>query len=112
MIAAITAFMTAKRLGLANWLWIILVIGALGAAFLWFRAQEKADDKANQEIGENRAVVQGQATTLNQIGAANEAGNNVRAGASSAKFDECLRSSEKGYERSCDRYKPVEPMSD
>lgn len=97
-------------LGLARWAWLAIAAVALLAGIWWLNRTEAADDKANQTIGETRAVNQGQTVTLDQIGKANEAGNDVRTGTSDAKWRECLRGSAPGYERSCDRYKPVEPV--
>lgn len=84
----------------------------IGGIVWWVSANEKADDKANQTIGETKAVVAGQTTTLEQIGAANEAGNKVRAGTSRAKFDQCVRDSAPGFAGNCERYRPVEPVHD
>lgn len=105
-------FKLAGWLGVPRYIWALLVIAALAAVVIWWTQAEKADDKANQTIGAQGAVIEGQQTTLEQIGEANDAGNDIRADRDSAKFDECVRSAAEGYAGYCERYRPVEPVPD
>lgn len=95
------------KLGLAAFVLIALVVVVLG--FRWWLAGERKE--ARQE-GAVTAVSAGQETTLRQIGEANEAGNQVRNNAGDARYRQCLQDVEPGYESSCERYRPVEPMPD
>jgi hypothetical protein len=118
----ITAWLGVKALGgLPRWLiglmafaLIALVIGAV------VKVHEHTADKmittistTAHDAGAAQAVSAGQQTTLNQVGAAHAASNEIHAGASSAKYDECVRDSAPGYAGSCARYapKPIGPVS-
>lgn len=90
---AFLAFMTAKRLGLANWLWIILALGAAVAVFLWFRAEEKADDKANQEIGRTIERETNLTETITRVEEANHAREANRTRTDEQRTSDCLRRS-------------------
>lgn len=105
----ILAFLTAKRLGLANWLWIILAFAALAALYLWFRAEEKADDKANQEIGRTIERETNLTETIKRTEQGNEAREEIKrdldtGGRSAAVHDQCLRTARTAS--NCERYLP------
>lgn len=64
----------------------------------------------SREAGAADAVAAGQETTLDQIGDATDAGNEIRNDTGDRKYRQCMRDSAPGYESSCERYRPVEPV--
>jgi hypothetical protein len=113
--AGIAAWLGETALGgLPRWLIGVLILAAFGLLiFAVERAHEHTVDKTISTIsttahdaGVAQAVSAGQTTTLNQVGAAHAASNEIRAGANSAKYNECLRDSAPGYAASCARYAP------
>lgn len=106
LLASVTGVVTSKlflwALGLA------LIVG--GTLVVISRNRDAKLVDTGREAGAAGAVVAGQQSTLGQVGAANEAENDVRAGRSSAAFDQCVRDSAPGYESGCARYRPVEPV--
>lgn len=54
--------------------------------------------------GAAEAQMAGTQTTIEQIGAANDAGEQIRAGAGDAKYCECVRSARAGTAGNCQRY--------
>lgn len=87
----IFAFLTARGLfGLAKGWWLLIGLAAVAALLWWLSAAEKADDRANREIG---ASVQREADlreTLSNVEKANEAAEAVRRNSDAARA-ECLR---------------------
>lgn len=63
-----------------------------------------------QKAGEAQAVAAGQETTLGQIGAAHDAGNQVRDDAGAARYRECLRSATAATASNCERWRPQQPL--
>lgn len=105
----------AKFVGLPKWVQylgyaagIALAAGiTYGGVRLWFSHH----DKQQQQIGATSAVSAGQKSTLNQVGKANEAGNQIRDDRGDSKYAQCVRDVAPGFERSCDRYRKQEPVS-
>jgi hypothetical protein len=101
--------------GLPRYLWGLLLVGVLTAAFLWLRAAERADDKANQTIGQvtERAETTGQ--VLERVEQANAIRNEVEAeadrGTGDALYAECLRA-QRGASEICQRFLPERPAAD
>lgn len=114
--AAILSWMGSKALfGLARWMWGGIALAALVGAFLWLQAREKADDKANQEIG---ATVQREGDlreTLKRTEQGNDAKEEIKreadAGNGAALYDQCLRGNRGGAEN-CQRFLPERPAGD
>lgn len=73
----IWAFLTAKKLGLAKGLWIAVAAAALIGGYLWLRARENADDRANQEIGAELERANDIAETLDRTEKADAAEENL-----------------------------------
>lgn len=87
----IYAWLTTRVLGLAKGWWVLAAVIALFAGWQLLKAIERADDKRNQEIG---AAVQREGDlreTIKRVEEANEAREEVRNPAGSARYDECLR---------------------
>ena len=84
-----------------------LLVAAIVAAVLI--ADNAVEDTLDAAEGKGRAEakVDGQNTTLDQVGAANEGRNEITGGRSAADYEQCLRDSAPGYERSCERFKPL-----
>lgn len=101
-----------SALGVPRYVWAIGVLAAIAAVWLWAARAEKADDEANQTIGAQGAVIEGQETTIEQVGKANDAGEEVRNDRGSARYDECLRSAAEGYTGFCERYRPIGAVPD
>ena len=103
------------RLGLSQRVSRVLAIGTLilgaaallGALWLWIDAREKADDKANQEIG---AAVQREGdlrTTLERTEQGNEAREEIwQAGPAGdrLRYDQCVRTAR--TPANCQRFLP------
>ncbi len=95
--------------GLANWIWIAIV-GAVIASIWAFvaitdRRHENTLDIA-REAGGTAAIVAGQAQTLNQLGDANDAAQDLRTGGkrSAARYSGCLLDSRD--KAACERFNP------
>lgn len=87
----ITAWLGAKALGLQRWIWIVALLVAAVGAYVWFTQAEKADDKANQEIG---AKVQREGDlreTIKRAEKANEARDDISRDRDDARYHQCLR---------------------
>lgn len=101
--------------GLARWAWLLIVAAIVLGAVLLARSAEKADDRQNQQIGAQGAVVAGQAQTLEQAGDAQRAEQELEAAGerSSVRYADCLRNAR--TKSRCERYnpnsQPVEPLS-
>lgn len=101
--------------GIRNYVWlaaILLFIAAIVAAVMIGRhAVDRALEQSaeqGEEIGGQAAVIAGQKQTLDQLGDAKNAENDLtRAGDRSAiGYNECLRNNRR--KQSCERYKPLE----
>jgi len=92
-------------LGLVRIGWLIII--ACIAALLFFLARGMFDSALDTAAdgGETRAVVAGQAQTLDQLGDANVAEQDLRSGGerSAARYDACMRDSRS---KRCERYRP------
>ena len=104
----IMAWLGAKALfGLSRGIWVAIVAGLIGAAVLWLIAAEKADDKANQEIG---ATVQREGDlreTITRTETANEAREEIGrhdAAGDRLRYDQCLRTAR--TPANCERFLP------
>lgn len=109
----IKSFFGVPRWGIAAAIIALVVAGAITAITITDHTVHttlKTVATTAKEAGAAQAVSAGQQTTLNQVGAAHAASDEIRSGASSAKFDECVRDSAPGYAGACNRYKPVEPV--
>ena len=107
-------FLMAKGLfNIARWGWIVIALVGF-ALIVWAiigTYDNTLDDarKVSREAGEAGAVMAGQAQTLNQLGDANAAEQDLRSTGerSPKRHDDCLRDSrDKG---SCERYDPDAP---
>ena len=88
----IPPFLAAKVFGLAKGWWLLIAVAALGLIIWRINAAEKADDRANQEIG---AAVQREGDlreTVTRVETPNEAAANVERDPV-ARRDGCLRHS-------------------
>jgi hypothetical protein len=103
-------------LGLARWGWLLVALAGVLATIAAITGNVKNTlDKATEtgrEAGESAAVAAGQATTLEQIGNANEAGTKVRDDIDGARYAACLLDNGPATASNCERYKPVEPLPD
>jgi hypothetical protein len=95
--------------GIANWIWIAIV-GAIVAAIWTFvavadRRHENSLEVAKQ-AGGTAAVVAGQAQTLDQLGDANHAAQELRNSGerSTARYADCLLDSRD--KQACERFNP------
>lgn len=96
-------------LGLKNWIWLLLaLLLALGTFAVIAIADNAFEDtiETSKRIGAAEAISAGQETTLDQIGDATHAGNEIRNDHGDRKYRQCLHDSAPGYEGSCERYKP------
>jgi hypothetical protein len=105
----ITFLAAAGFKGIRNWIWIA-VIGAVIAAIWTFvaiadRRHENTLEVATQ-AGAATAVVAGQAQTLDQLGDANHAAQDLRTGGerSAARYSGCLLDSRD--KAACERFNP------
>lgn len=83
-----------KFLGVSRWIWLAGAAVVLVGAVAWLNAREKADDRANQELG---ATVQRE-TDLRETIQRTETANEVRdemarpgAAGDRLRYDQCLR---------------------
>lgn len=94
--------------GIRNWVWLA-ALAAIGAvAFVIIQIADNRDKRMIEtasEAGASGAVIEGQNTTLQQTGDANEAGNEVRDDRGNARYDECLRSVAETHRGFCERYR-------
>jgi hypothetical protein len=105
----IGAWLGAKALfGLSRGLWVAIVAGLIALAVLWFIALEKADDRANQEIG---ATVQREGDlreTIERTEQGNEAREEIKRdvdrGGGAVLYEQCLRTAR--TPANCGRFLP------
>ncbi len=102
------SWLTKNLLGLPAYLWLAalaaVVVTIISVAGHW---QDRTIQIA-QESGAIVAVNQGHETTLDQLGAANEAGNHIRNNTGHARYCECLLSATDATTSHCERYRPDE----
>ena len=86
---------------------VALLIAGVTAAVLISGNRDDHLIKTAQESGAADSVITGQNTTLDQLGDANAAEQEIRAGGerSHARFDDCLRNSRR--RAACERYRPI-----
>lgn len=109
-------WLAAKALGIPRGLWLIIAAALLvwGVVAVFDNTVEQGLDTA-KEAGASGAVIAGNKVTLDQVGAAHEAGNDIRNDVGFARYCECLRSSTDTTAGNCIRYlehKPVPDRSD
>lgn len=109
--SAIATFLAAAGWrGISNWIWIAIVGAAVAAILTVVAIADRRHENALEvakHAGAIGAVVAGQAQTLDQLGDANNAEQNLRnAGErSAARFDQCLLDNRD--KRTCERYRPA-----
>jgi hypothetical protein len=110
-VSTVATFLAAAGFkGLKNWIWIALIGAAIAGVWTFVaiadRRHENALDVA-ADAGALGAVVAGQTQTLDQLGDANNAEDNLRSSGerSAARFDQCLLDSRD--KRTCERYRPA-----
>lgn len=89
----IWAWLTAKKLGIAHGLWVLIALAALVGVAIWLGARETADDKANQNIGAAIQREGDQAETIKRTEQGNAAREEIRAPGDAgdrARYDQCL----------------------
>lgn len=90
----IWAFLSARGfLGLAKGIWLLGAVALLIGAVVWLRADENADDKANQEIGRTVEREKALTETIEQVEEANEAREDNRTRTPEQRNADCLRRS-------------------
>lgn len=115
--SSIIKFVTEGALfgGVRNYVWLAAL--AIGAAIIFTiitiadNAVEDTLDTA-KDAGKAEAVAEGHETTLEQTGAANEAGNEVRDNRGNARYNECVRSVAQSHRAYCERYRQDEHLPD
>ena len=86
---------------------VTLLIAGVTAAMLISSNRDERLIETAQESGAADAIITGQNTTLDQLGDANDAEQEIRTGGerSRARFDDCMRNSRRSA--SCERYRPI-----
>ena len=86
---------------------VTLLIAAVTAAVLMSDNRDERLIETARDSGAAEAVITGQTTTLDQLGDANNAEQDLRAGGerSAARHAECLRNSRRPA--ACERYRPI-----
>lgn len=94
-------------LGLQRWIWIVGIAVLVFVAIQIVVGMHKNSLGVAEEAGATKAVVAGQAQTLEQLGDANEAERDLRNGGerSSARYNACLLDARD--KAACGRYKPL-----
>jgi hypothetical protein len=85
----------------------LLLIGslaAIAALLIWLRAAERADDRANQDIGGGLQREADLKITLERTETADAARTEIRDDRGSARFDQCLRTAR--TPANCERFLP------
>jgi hypothetical protein len=109
--SVIATFLTAAGFkGLKNWIWLLIVGAAVAAIFAFVAIADRRHENALETAaagGAAAAVVAGQSQTLDQLGDANHAQQDLRSSGdrSAARFDQCLLDARD--KASCERYRPV-----
>lgn len=96
--------------GLKNWIWIAIVGAAVAAIWTFVAIADRRHENALEvakDAGAIGAVASGQTQTLDQLGDANDAEENLRGSGerSAARFDQCLLDNRD--KRTCERYRPA-----
>lgn len=108
---AIATFLAAAGFkGLKNWVWILIVGAAIAGIWTFVAIADRRHENALEvakAAGATGAVVAGQAQTLDQLGDANNAEQDLRQSGerSAARFDQCLLDNRD--KRTCERYSPA-----
>lgn len=101
-------FLALKFLGLARWAWLLIVLAALAGAIWWLNAAEKADDKANQEIGATVEREKALTETIKRTEQGNEAREEIKRdvdrGGGTVLYEQCLRTAR--TPANCERFLP------
>jgi flagellar biosynthesis/type III secretory pathway M-ring protein FliF/YscJ len=109
--SAIGAFLAAAGFrGIANWIWIALVAALVAAIWAFVAIADRRHENALETAaagGATGAVVAGQTQTLDQLGDANNAQQDLRERGerSAARHDQCLRDARDPA--GCERYRPL-----
>lgn len=84
----------------------LLIAGVTAAVLISDNREERLVETA-KDSGAAEAVITGQTTTLDQLGDANDAEQDLRSGGerSAARHAECLRNSRRPA--ACERYRPI-----
>lgn len=98
--------------GIRNWVWITIVGAAVAAIWTFVAIADRRHENALEvakDAGAIGAVVAGQTQTLDQLGDANDAEENLRSSGerSAARFDQCLLDARDPA--GCERYRPLAP---
>jgi len=96
--------------GLKNWIWIAIVGAVIAAIWTFVAIADRRHENALEvakDAGATGAVVAGQAQTLDQLGDANNAEQDLRSSGerSAARFDQCLLDNRD--KRTCERFRPA-----
>lgn len=104
----IETWLAAKALfGLARGWWVLIAVAVLAAGIAWLIHAEKADDKANQEIGALQQSNAGLHENAKRTEIGNDAREEIRAPGAvgdRARYDQCLRSARSP--ENCGRFLP------
>lgn len=95
--------------GLKNWIWIAIVGAAVAAIWTFVAIADRRHENALElaaGAGASAAIVAGQAQTLDQLGDANDAAQELRTGGerSAARYSGCLLDSRD--KAACERFNP------
>jgi hypothetical protein len=96
--------------GLANWIWIAIVSAIVAAIWTFVAIADRRHENALEiaaQGGAAAAVSAGQTQTLDQLGDANNAEQELREHGerSAARFDQCLLDNRD--KSTCERYRPA-----
>lgn len=111
--SAIATFLAAAGFkGLKNWIWITIVGAAVAGIWIIVAINDRRHENALEvakDAGATGAIVAGQAQTLDQLGDANNAEQDLREHGerSAARFDQCLLDARNPA--GCERYRPIAP---
>lgn len=101
-------------LGLPRWgLFVIAALVIAAAVAVANHALDSTLDtitETAETAGATKAVNAGNEITIDQARRANDATAEIRSGASSAKYDQCVQDSDPGDAGNCERYRPHEPV--
>lgn len=104
-------WLTGKLLGVNKGVLIVIAAALLvwGIVAAFDHAVDAGIENA-REAGAGAATIAGNKVTLDQIGAANDAGNDIRNDAGFARYCECLHSSTASTAGNCVRYLKHKPV--
>lgn len=101
------AWFAMKTLGLARWAWILILVAAVALVVGIAIRSEKADDKANQEIGASGEREKSNSVVIGNVEKANEAREEIRSPGTAgdcARYAVCVRSARNPAQ--CQRFLP------